>query len=248
VFGVSVARVNATRSCHGTANGAVLGSTEALLFDFDGTLWDCEPLVFRAYDEYFQRYGQRLPVTLWWRLMGTVDVDPWSWLEESSGQAVDRRAAAAAVDRRKSELLATGRPRAGVLRCLAEADALGLRRGIVSNSRRSWIAKYGRQCGIDRGWQFVESADGDPARAKPSPALYQAALARLGVGPHRVVAFEDSPSGVRAAKLAGLRCVAVSGTLTSGLDFAEADLRIDCFDRTGLRPVLDTLAGAESGG
>lgn len=204
-------------------------------------MWDCEPLVFQAYDEYFRRYGQRIPVARWPVMMGTADLDPWGYLEELTGMAVDRVAATAAVDRRKAHLLAAAGPRAGVLEYLAEADARGLRRGIVSNSHSDWIRKYARQCGIDAGWHVVESANGDLVRAKPSPALYLTALERLGVGPEQVIAFEDSLSGVRAAKGAGIRCVAVAGPLTADVDFDEADLRIDCFERVELPAVLGLL-------
>ena len=40
-------------------------------------------------------------------------------------------------------------------------------------------------------------------RAKPDPAPYRAAMAALGATPSRSVAFEDSRSGLRAARAAG---------------------------------------------
>lgn len=212
----------------------------ALLFDFDGTLWDCEPLVFQAYDEYFQRYGQRISPVLWSRVLGRTDVAPWQCLEELTGHPVDHAEAEAAVLSRKLALLAGGRRRAGVRRFLAEADGLGLRRGIVSNSHRGWVAKYAAQCGLDQGWELVECADGDQGRAKPGPALYLSALARMGLDADRVVAFEDSPTGVRAAKLAGIRCVAVRGPLTADTDFGEADACVPHF-RQGAAALLASV-------
>jgi len=217
----------------------------AFLFDFDGTLWDCEPLVFQAYDEYFRGFGRRLPQDRWCALMGGLDPDPWGYLEEVTGAPVDRSAARAAVDVRKRELLAGAGLRQGVRTFLADVDARGIRRGIVSNSTRAWIAEYTRQGEIEAGWEVVECADGDAARAKPSPALYQAAVARMGVDVDRVVAFEDSTRGVRAAKSAGIRCVAVAGPLTAGVEFEDADLRIDCFTRIGVAAALD-LAGCRA--
>ncbi|TVR46430.1 MAG: HAD family hydrolase, partial [Puniceicoccaceae bacterium] len=61
---------------------------------------------------------------------------------------------------------------------------------------------------------------------KPDPALYRLALERLGVRAEEAVALEDSANGVRAAKRAGLRCVAVPNRITAGLDFSEADLKV----------------------
>ena len=216
----------------------------ALLFDFDGTLWDCEPLVFQAYDEYFQQHGHRMSVAAWSRMIGTLSLSPWRYLEELTGGPVDHRAADEAVERRKTALLATGMARAGVHRFVAEADAMGLRRAIVSNSHRDWIARYSAQCGIHEGWELIESADGDSGRAKPAPFLYFSAVARLGVHPDRIVAFEDSLVGVRAAKLAGVRCVAVAGTLTGDVDFGEADARIEQFDQWEPRALLEQLGAS----
>ncbi|MBF8187699.1 HAD-IA family hydrolase [Nonomuraea sp. K274] len=58
---------------------------------------------------------------------------------------------------------------------------------------------------------------------KPAPDVYLAALARLQVDPCAVVAIEDSPHGIAAAKTAGLRVVAVPNLVTTHLDLAGAD-------------------------
>jgi beta-phosphoglucomutase-like phosphatase (HAD superfamily) len=79
------------------------------------------------------------------------------------------------------------------------------------------------------GWDAICTADGDPARAKPSPTLYLEALDALDVAASEAVAFEDSPNGVLAAKAAGVFCVAVPNEVTRelGLDAAGADLVLD---------------------
>jgi HAD superfamily hydrolase (TIGR01509 family) len=206
---------------------------EAVLFDFDGTLWDCEPYIFQAYDECFRRHGHRLSAPAWLRMMGTAGLSPWGHLEELTGRPIDHAAAELLVGRREDELLAGARARAGIRRLLDEADRAGLRRAIVSNSCRDWIDRYAAQCGIADGWAFVECADGDLVRAKPAPDLYLTALTRLGLRPDRALAIEDSPAGIRAAKRAGLRCLAVGGHA------ADADALIDSFDRHDLTSLLE---------
>ena len=47
------------------------------------------------------------------------------------------------------------------------------------------------------------------ARGKPAPDVYLEAARRLGVAPERCAAVEDSHNGIRSAKAAGMRCVAV---------------------------------------
>jgi beta-phosphoglucomutase-like phosphatase (HAD superfamily) len=56
--------------------------------------------------------------------------------------------------------------------------------------------------------------------------LYLKALEKLGVAGHEAVALEDSLNGIRAAKAAGMFCIAVPGPLTRHLDYGAADCRL----------------------
>ncbi|MGW4895645.1 aminotransferase class III-fold pyridoxal phosphate-dependent enzyme [Kitasatospora sp. NPDC004240] len=207
---------------------------QAILFDFDGTLWDPESEIFRAHAEVFLDFGHELPADLWSSVVGTIGFDLWTHLERLSGRTVDRRDVQDRVHHRQRELLGGLSSRPGVQGVLRELDSLGIPRGIVSNSTREWIGRYTRQCGIADGWSTVQCADGNRGNAKPAPDLYVAALASLGIPAGRAVAFEDSPSGVRAAKRAGIRCVAVPNSMTAALDLREADLRLESFEHVDL--------------
>ncbi|MFJ3788361.1 aminotransferase class III-fold pyridoxal phosphate-dependent enzyme [Kitasatospora sp. NPDC090091] len=211
---------------------------DAIFFDFDGTLWDPEAEIFRAHADTFREFGHELPADAWSSLVGTIGCDLWTQLERVTGCTVDRAELQERVRRRQQELLGglCGRP--GVHRVLGAVDALGISRGIVSNSTREWVARYARQCGLAEGWSTVQCADGDRASAKPEPNLYVAALDSLGIPAERAVAFEDSPSGVRAAKRAGIRCVAVPNSMTAALDLHEADLCFESFEHVDLSGII----------
>jgi mannitol-1-/sugar-/sorbitol-6-/2-deoxyglucose-6-phosphatase len=74
---------------------------------------------------------------------------------------------------------------------------------------------------IDR-FDVVVSAE-DEEHGKPHPAVYLSAARALAVPPERCVAVEDSLNGVRSAKAAGMRCIAVPAE-EQVARFAEADL------------------------
>jgi beta-phosphoglucomutase-like phosphatase (HAD superfamily) len=59
--------------------------------------------------------------------------------------------------------------------------------------------------------------------------------------PHEAIAVEDSPNGVRAAKAAGLFCVAVPNQMTRPLDFSAADLVVDSLAALPLPSLLTQL-------
>jgi beta-phosphoglucomutase-like phosphatase (HAD superfamily) len=79
-------------------------------------------------------------------------------------------------------------------------------------------------------------------RVKPAPDLFLLAAARLGVAPERCVVFEDSPNGIRAARAAGMRCVAIPNPVTCELPMEGADLVLTSLADRPLAEILETLA------
>lgn len=214
---------------------------EALLFDFDGTLWDSETVIFEAYQRVFDDHGHSLALEEWSASVGTLDgYDPMGDLEARIGRALDR----ATLDpwERVDDLMVGVDLRPGVREWLAAAVDLGLRLGIVSSNDGSWIRHHADRLGIGELFSVIVTADGDLGRAKPDPVLYREALAELGIGAGAAAAIEDSPHGVAAAKAAGLVCVAVPNEVTRGLDLRAADLVIDSFSSITLPEVLTALA------
>ena len=67
----------------------------------------------------------------------------------------------------------------------------------------------------------------DVAHGKPAPDGFLLAADRLGVLPPGCLAVEDSNAGIRAARDAGMRCVAVRAGNFAKQDQSEADAIID---------------------
>ena len=84
---------------------------------------------------------------------------------------------------------------------------------------------------------FRVIAAGDEVMAKkPSPAIYELALRRLGVPADRCVAFEDTLNGVRSARGAGLRCVVTVSAYGGTGPFPGALTVISHLGEPGLPP------------
>jgi beta-phosphoglucomutase-like phosphatase (HAD superfamily) len=66
----------------------------------------------------------------------------------------------------------------------------------------------------------------------------------LKLEPHEGIAFEDSPNGVRAAKAAGLACVAIPNPATSTLALDEADLVLESLADVSLPQLIARLDAA----
>lgn len=198
---------------------------QAILFDFDGLIVDTESPGYSSWNEIYGELGVELAPEVWAQAVGTLDgFDPVAHLGALTGVPVDRARLLARREERKGQLASLEAARPGVAEWISEADRLALERGIVSSGGRDWIERHLRRLGLADGWACIACADGDPARAKPNPYLYEAALEDLSVIPSQAVAFEDSPNGIAAAKQAGLWCICVPNPITEGMDLSEADM------------------------
>jgi HAD superfamily hydrolase (TIGR01509 family) len=203
----------------------------AFLFDFDGLIIDTELAARAGWERLYREHGHELPADLWATLVGTTHApwDPRAHLEELVGEPLEWDALNERRYAHEIALIEAEELRPGIEEYLAAARRDGLKRAIVSSSTRRWVDMHLERLEQAVGWDAICTADGDPARAKPAPTLYLEALELLGVAAHQAVAFEDSPHGVRAAKAAGVFCVAIPNEVTRdlGLEEAGADLVLE---------------------
>jgi HAD superfamily hydrolase (TIGR01509 family) len=216
-----------------------------LLFDFDGLLIDTETPSRLAYEELYREHGHELPLDKWATLVGTIgaEFDPDAHLEQLVGTPLDRERMAQRLRAREHELCDLEELRPGIEDYLAEAERLGLKTAIVSSSTREWIARHLQRLDRVYTWNAIVAADGDVERAKPQPALYLETLDVLGLQPDEAIAFEDSLNGIRAARGAGIFCVAVPNPITETFALGEADLLLGSLEELPLDELLDRVTG-----
>ncbi|MEX0990989.1 MAG: HAD-IA family hydrolase [Actinomycetota bacterium] len=215
---------------------------KALLFDFDGLIVDTETPEFTVWRETYEAHGHSLPIHTWAACIGTIGgFDPVADLQRLTDGHIHDEILERMVARSGALLDAEGL-RPGIAALLAEADAAGIPRAIVSSSDQEWIGQNLGRLGAADGWAAIICAEGNVARAKPRPTMYLEALGVLGVAAQDALAFEDSPNGIAAAQAAGIRCIAVPNSVTVSLDLGSADHVLPTLDGFSLG-VLDHIAG-----
>ena len=97
--------------------------------------------------------------------------------------------------------------------------------GLASSSNRVLIDLALEASGLARHFRATASSEEVP-RGKPAPDVYLEAARRLGVSPERCAGIEDSENGIRSAKAAGMRVLAIPNPqFPPAADaLAEADL------------------------
>jgi HAD superfamily hydrolase (TIGR01509 family) len=211
----------------------------ALLFDFDGLILDTEVPDYECWQEVFQEHGCELSLSLWVSFIGTTSIpfNPYDHLEELAQRPILRDQISVERKRRYLERVEALSPLPGVEDYLRDARRLGLTVGLVTSSTPGWAVGHLARLGLDAHFDLVLCAS-DVKRTKPDPELYLLALERLGIGASEVIALEDSPNGITAAKAAGIYCVAIPNPLTRDLDLTHADLRLNSLDELSLKMLL----------
>ena len=206
-----------------------LGSTLAVVFDFDGVLADTEGLHLRAFQDVFGRRNWQLDEVAYFdRYLGYDDRGLVIAYAAEQGLELDTDEVRDLVEA-KSRVFA-GYVEAGdvlfggasdCVRTLANHYTLG----IASGALHSEIVAILDAAGLTSTFRAIVAAD-DVTACKPSPVPYLTAAAGLGIDPRRCLAVEDSSAGLEAARAAGMRTVGITTTLPRRL-LGGADQVID---------------------
>jgi beta-phosphoglucomutase len=186
----------------------------AVIFDFNGTLSHDEPILCEIFCDLFAEYGRPLSAQEYFdELAGLSDPEiVRAWLgrdHPSVDEVVQRRIA------QYRERVADGSSVPEPVREAVRYAAARVHVGVVSGAARAEIEPVIRAAGLATVIGPIVAAE-DVAEGKPHPAGYLRALALLagGVEASDVLVFEDTEAGIASAKAAGIRCIAVLGTLS----------------------------------
>lgn len=193
----------------------------AVVFDNDGLLLDTESVWTRAEQDLFERRGREFTPADKRELVGTS--------AEIAGRILERRLGepgrAAELIEELNELVVAELEHGveamiGARELLERLRQRGTPIGLVSNSPLAFVRRSLEIVGFVDRFDVVISAH-EVAAPKPAPDPYLEACHRLGVEPGpAVVALEDSPTGVAAARAAGLTVIGVPSL--EGIELAEA--------------------------
>lgn len=184
---------------------------QAVCFDFDGTLVDSEPIHFAAWQQTLASWDQQLVLNDYLNLYsGTSTQATAAHLIQSFHLPLQADELAAIKTRRFLSLLPITMPTAnpGAEAVLHQMQTLSLRCALVTGSRQQEIQPVLECFGWARYFDVIVTRD-DVIQAKPSPEPYLKALSLLNVEAEQAVAVEDSPTGIRSARDAGLKVLVV---------------------------------------
>ena len=194
----------------------------ALLFDMDGLMVDSEPLWFEVEREFARARGGAWTEELGTACIGQGMANTLRVMHESFGFPVDVERDASVIVELFVSRVAELTLKPGFEELLADACSRGVPRALASSSARRLVEATLARFGVRERFDAVVTGD-CVAHPKPAPDIFLEAARRLGVPPEGCVVLEDSLAGVRAARAAGMRVIAVPEGTASAEMTAEAD-------------------------
>jgi HAD superfamily hydrolase (TIGR01509 family) len=181
---------------------------EAVIFDLDGVLLDSEQVWDEAREQLAKERGGRWHEHAQRDMMGMSSPEWSRYMHDVIGLLEPPEEINTEVVERLAMLYREHLPVMRGAREAVERVAARWPLGLASSSNRELIDLALELLGVAHLFEATVSSEEVP-RGKPAPDVYLEAASRLGVGPTHAAAIEDSENGIRAAKGAGMRVIAI---------------------------------------
>jgi len=201
----------------------------AVIWDMDGVLADTAPHHLLAWRETFAKRGIKFTEEDFMRGFGIRnDAIIRNVLGE---QTTPEEIEAIAREKEATFRRIIGKdikPLPGALDLLKALDENGIKMAIASSTVIENIHLIISSLGIEKYFEVIITGH-DVTEGKPNPQVFLFAARRLGAEPKNCIVVEDAVAGVKAAKRAGMYCVAITSTHPRE-KLKEADLIVDTLE------------------
>lgn len=192
------------------------------VFDLDGLMFNTEQLYVEVAERVLAQRGKRFTAELHRAMMGRPAREGLRLMIEAHDLADTPEALGAESAAIFRDLLPTRlRPMPGLFELLDRLERAGIPKAVATGSGREFARRILGHGDLEPRFEFLLCAE-DVVHGKPHPEIYLKAAAGLGLEPSRIVVFEDSANGFRAALAAGAVAVAVPGEHNAGQSYDGA--------------------------
>jgi len=214
----------------------------AVIFDFNGIIVDDEPIHFELFRRVFAEEGIDLSKDAYYeRYLGYDDRGAFSYGYQEHKRELSHAKLAELIDRKAVYYQEAIRNHVAIfpgVKQLAVDLASNLPLAVASGALRHEIETILTTAGLIRHFKAIVSAE-DVERGKPEPDIFLKALATLNaqttdaIHARQCVVIEDSKEGIKGARRAGMKCLAVTNSHPAEL-LREADTIVNSLEEVEL--------------
>jgi len=195
---------------------------KAVVFDFDGLMFNTEAVFTLAGTELLRRRGKTPTPDLFHRMMGRRPAEGFQVLIDVMQLSETFEELARESEEIFTVMLAEQlAPMPGLYELLDVIEQRGLPKGVATSSPRRYMQSILDRFNLMHRFNITLTAE-DVTRGKPEPEIYLTAAERLGVRPAEMLVLEDSETGTRAAHAAGAHIISIPHEFSAAQDFSVA--------------------------
>ncbi len=215
---------------------------EAVIFDMDGVIANSEPIHDKASDIVLKRYGIKLDKSMDSKIndefRGCTEEFFWKtfckrFRLKQNYKKLMKEKQIVYLELIKEHL----EPIPGSVELIKNLKTK-YKIGLASSSSSKEIGFILKKLKIKKYFDVITSGE-FVKNSKPAPDIYLETARKLGIKPENCLVFEDAVNGVKAAKAAGMKCIAIT-TSFGKKDLKGTDLIIDSFEGFNLE-IIDKL-------
>jgi len=199
---------------------------KAVIFDLDGVIVDTAPYHFQAWQKALAEFGLEMSEEQFRSTFGMRNQEILRTLfgTKLSSEQIEE------IGRRKEaiyrELVYKHlTPMPGLLRLIQELKARRFRIAVATSTPRANASLILRALKLEHELAALVTEE-DVEEGKPDPEIFLKAAEKCLASPENCIVIEDSPAGIKAAKAAGMKAIALTTTRPAE-ELGEADLVVE---------------------
>ena len=216
---------------------------KAVLFDMDGVIVDTEPLHHKAYQQMFSEVGIDVSSEMYEGFTGQstygicVQLCSYFKLHQDPQELVQiKRNNFTKLFFEDDDLQLLE----GVKDLILDYHANGLALVLASSASMFTINNITKRFGLNQ--YFKDKLSGADLKAsKPHPEIFINAASSAGVSHNECIVIEDSTNGIKAAKSAGIFCIAYKSEHSKNQDYTLADMLISNYEEINYGSIKNIL-------
>ncbi|BCG59443.1 HAD family hydrolase [Paenibacillus sp. URB8-2] len=204
---------------------------KAVIFDKDGVIIDTQPIHYRVFCEFCDKFSWNITKSEYESYIGTTSIEMFHRIKKRYSSNID---VSELVDMFQDRYLAIieslkdERPILGVDILIKQLYSNGIQLAVASSATRRKIKLVLNMFNLSTYFRSIVSGY-EVERSKPSPDIFLRAAKDLNIHPEECIVIEDSTNGIFAAKAAGMRSIGYQNPLGQQ-DLSMADYTISNFN------------------
>lgn len=217
---------------------------QKVIFDMDGVIIDSEPIYSIVYDKIFKMLNVNISKEERSSFVGLSAKKVWLYVKEKGrlSETVDEL-----LEIKEKVYFETftscreyHKPISGVVQLLEALKRNGISLSIASSANRDMVNFVIDKLGLRSYFDYIISGE-EVIHGKPEPDIFLKVAENYDELPNRFTVIEDSENGVKAAKLAGMKCIGYKNINSGNQDLSSADLIIEEFNKISIDKILELI-------